>query len=188
MRDTERAVILVVLATVGGLFFGWSVWAATSGNVREGANNFNLAVAATSFFLVAVALGVRTHSGEWPWHSVLRAVRGRPLAIISGVLATAGGFFPSVVASGGDLRCLLAMAYRRCLSCPLRRSAGAPVGKQLGGAAIALGANIRPSWSSPLAPVLHIHPLQLLLRVALSSALASGSQSGSATRAPATVS
>ena len=93
MRDTERAVILVVLATVGGFSFGWSVWAATSGNVREGANNFNLAVAATSFFLIAVALGVRTRSGEWPWHSVLRAVRGRPLAIISGVLATAGGFF-----------------------------------------------------------------------------------------------
>ncbi len=92
-RDELRAALLGVLATVAGLSLGWSVWATSSGYIREGANNFNLAVAAASFFLIAVLLAIRTGSGEWPWPAVVRAVRDRPLAIVSGVLAAAGGLF-----------------------------------------------------------------------------------------------
>lgn len=92
MGDETRAVITGVLGTVGGTLLGWSVWVANWGNANEGTSTLNFSLAASCLFLVAVTLGVKTRSGERAWRASARAVQRSPLAIVSGLLATAGGF------------------------------------------------------------------------------------------------
>ena len=87
-----RTVMVGVLAIVAGTFSAWAVWVANWGDVNEGMNTFNLAVAAVLLVLSAIALGAKTRSGERAWRASAQAVQRSPRAIASGLLATAGGF------------------------------------------------------------------------------------------------